>query len=413
MSENKKRVIPDKNKYRNFTAEDLLKDPFFLKSMKEPTLASRSFWKEIEDEGFIEKKEVEVARSLLSALLMRKKTLDESELSSLRKKISQANLRNKKKRRITWATMMAVASILLLAAITTFFLKDKSESRSIMEVASLYKASDYGKDIQIRKGEGQALSISEEDADIEITQQGDWRINSKAVQRTGLAKEEQTEQYSELIVPKGKRSTLLLSDGTRLWVNAGSRIVFPDVFNTTKREIFLDGEIYIEVHPDKSRPFIVNTKSMNVCVLGTSFNMTAYEEDHEQSVVLVTGLVTVSTNNHNRSKLYPNERFCLSEGKSEISAVDPTNYISWKDGWYISDSEDLGLILDRLARYYGKTLVFGNDVSNLKCSGRLNLRDNLIDLLEGLKKTLPITYSENESYIKIQMSNINYQRPME
>ncbi|MDD2436135.1 MAG: FecR domain-containing protein [Massilibacteroides sp.] len=405
MPENKNIEILDKNKYKNFTAEDLLNNSFFLKSIKTPTELSEAFWKETVDEGFIEKKEIDLAKSLLLALSLRKKSLKTNELDSLRKKIDKNNNTNKKIKIIIRITAAAAACILLFVSIHTFFLKEEPTSPSITDVASLFKTNDLGKEIKLKRGAEPIISISDQDANIEINQHGELRINSKAIEETAPVSKENNIEYNELIVPNGKRSTLSLPDGSKLWVNAGSRIVFPATFKGNKREIFLNGEIYIEVYPDKSKPFIVNTSKMDIQVLGTSFNITAYEEDEEQSVVLVTGSVNISTDNQFKKELCPNERFSLTGDKTEIRTVDPGNYIAWKDGWYISESEDFGRLLDRLGRYYGKKVIYNENVSQLKCSGRLNLRDNFVDLLKGLEKTLPITYSEKDYYIEIQMSN--------
>lgn len=77
-----------------------------------------------------------------------------------------------------------------------------------------------------------------------------------------------------MVIPRGKRSVLTFSDGSKVWVNAGTRVIYPTEFEKDKREIYVDGEIYIEVARDEERPFYVRTKDMNVRVLGTKFNVT-------------------------------------------------------------------------------------------------------------------------------------------
>ena len=128
--------------------------------------------------------------------------------------------------------------------------------------------------------------------------------------------------YNQLVIPRGKRSVLTFSDGSKVWVNAGTRVIYPTEFEKDKREIYVDGEIYIEVARDEERPFYVRTKDMNVRVLGTKFNVTAYESEPIRSVVLAQGCVQVETTQTPKAILAPNQMFSSVEGKENISQVD-------------------------------------------------------------------------------------------
>lgn len=112
---------------------------------------------------------------------------------------------------------------------------------------------------------------------------------------------------------------LTFSDGSKVWVNAGTRVIYPTEFEKDKREIYVDGEIYIEVARDEERPFYVRTKDMNVRVLGTKFNVTAYESEPIRSVVLAQGCVQVETTQTPKAILAPNQMFSSVEGKENIS----------------------------------------------------------------------------------------------
>ena len=141
------------------------------------------------------------------------------------------------------------------------------------------------------------IPISGQESQIEYDAKGTVAVNSEKIADVSLNSANSSKrlpEFNQLIVPNGKRSTLILEDGTKLWVNAGSRIVYPVTFADKKREIYVNGEVFLEVTPDKKRPFIVKTKEMDVQVLGTSFNVMAYETDESSSVVLVTGAVQVN-----------------------------------------------------------------------------------------------------------------------
>ncbi len=100
-------------------------------------------------------------------------------------------------------------------------------------------------------------------------------VNSEQLQESVTDEEH---SFNQLIVPNGKRSTLALEDGTKMWINAGSRVIYPNKFKKNKREIYVDGEVYMEVARDEERPFVVKTNMLDVQVLGTSFNVMAYKK---------------------------------------------------------------------------------------------------------------------------------------
>lgn len=201
-----------------------------------------------------------------------------------------------------------------------------------------------------------------------------------------------------MVVPVAKRTFLELADGSKIWVNANTRVVYPVAFEKKKREIYVDGEIYIEVYPDKERPFIVKSKKMDIQVLGTKFDVSAYESKQEVSVVLVSGKVNVKTDNRIESVLKPTDRLSYKKGTTDIQTVNVENYISWKDGFYTFDNECFSTVLDKLSDYYGKKFEYSVAAGALRCSGSLNLDEDMVKVLTGLESTMPVNFTiERES----------------
>ena len=206
----------------------------------------------------------------------------------------------------------------------------------------------------------------------------------------------------ECFVPNGERKQVILPDGSIVWLNANSVLIYPEKFGKT-RTLFLSGEGHFTVTKDKERPFIVKTKEMDVQVLGTSFNVMAYETDESSSVVLVTGAVQVDTKDDEDFRLEPNRMFSYYQGECDIKEVNVNDYILWKDGLYTYRSEHLSVILDRLSRYYGKKISYKFDVADLKCSGKLDMQEDLEVVLDGLSQTAPILYKKiDEEYIVVK-----------
>jgi Fe2+-dicitrate sensor, membrane component len=241
------------------------------------------------------------------------------------------------------------------------------------------------------------LVLSENNTVILNNTESSVKYEEDAIKADGtLILKEESSPYNQLIIPYGKRSTIIFSDGTKAWVNAGSKLVYPAEFDKEKREIYIDGEIYIEVSEDKKRPFVIKTKQMNIRVLGTKLNVSAYEADKTKSVVLLSGSVRISSNAHNKKIiLSPNQMYSDLDNSGSVENVDASIYILWAQGLYQFESEKLGNILTRLERYYGIKIECDDTIAELKCSGKLDLKDDLNKLLAELSRALPIKYRQN------------------
>jgi len=206
--------------------------------------------------------------------------------------------------------------------------------------------------------------------------------------------EDIAEKINRLIVPKGKRSSLLLADGSRIWVNSGTTVEFPSSFSQNERRISIDGEIYIEVEKDPQKPFYVSTQDFDIVVLGTAFNVAAYSEDALQHITVAEGSVSVVMGEAETSNVITrNQQLRILNGNdTEISNVDVYNYTSWREGILRFESEPLSQILTRLSRYYDIDLLFGADIHSVRCSGKLYLFDEWQVVLDNITKVSPVEY---------------------
>jgi len=202
-------------------------------------------------------------------------------------------------------------------------------------------------------------------------------------------------EFLQLVVPRGKRTSLVFNDGTRVWVNSGSKIIYPKIFEPNKREIFLDGEIYIEVAKDRSRPFFVNSKGIRVQVLGTKFNMSVYSEDREKSVILSEGSVNVLSQQSNHTALLkPNQGFFVVDGEASIRNIDAGLFVCWKDNLMKLEAEPLMDIFKRLSRHYAVEFHTNKNLVAEKYTGTLTLSGSLDEVLKTLSFGTPFTYSK-------------------
>lgn len=188
-----------------------------------------------------------------------------------------------------------------------------------------------------------------------------------------------------LKVPFGKRSELILADGSKLWINSGSTVKFPTKFDDDSRTIEIDGEIFIEVSKNQLKPFKVQTSNFDVKVYGTAFNVKAYQDSEDQRVVLVEGAVSVTAQNDMSSLMDPNESLEITPSQLVKKTVDPKVFTSWKNGYLEFDETPIENVLLELSRYYNVTfLETQNEFIGKTCTGKIYLSSNLKDVLETL-----------------------------
>ena len=197
--------------------------------------------------------------------------------------------------------------------------------------------------------------------------------------------------WTRLTVPEGEHVDMTLSDGTRLYVNSGSEVEIPSVFDPEKRKIRMTGEEYLEVAKDAERPFFVETEDFDVRVYGTSFNVSAYPEDGVSSVVLVEGSVAVSAGDMTRF-IEPGQKMEISGGRMDVSDVDVMEYVGWKDRIIITGGQTLDQIMQKLARYYGADISVSDEVAGMMMNGKLDLQEDLSSVLDNLCILLPLEY---------------------
>ncbi len=179
----------------------------------------------------------------------------------------------------------------------------------------------------------------------------------------GREKLKDTVSYNILEVPRCGEYGLRLSDGTVVHLNSMSKLRYPVNFSGDKREVELVGEAYFEVAKNEDMPFVVKTPDYDVTVLGTRFNVFAYEEERISAVTLVGGSVLVSGGNFGISgQLNPDEHFVLDKetGAMEISTVDVHDFIAWKDGKFRFRDVRLEDIMKAFSRWYEVEVVYEN-----------------------------------------------------
>ena len=219
---------------------------------------------------------------------------------------------------------------------------------------------------------------------------------------TYAAKEEAAELvYNELEVPMTGEFNVVLDDGTQVWVNAASHLKYPVQFVGKERKVFLEGEAYFVVTKD-SIPFVVSTSRGDIRVLGTTFNVKAYEEEIAMQATLVEGKVLVAQG-EKEIELAPGEQGTVTaNGEMEKREVDVEEFVGWRTGVYVFRKQALGNIMRDLSRWYGVSVFFQNeDLKQVCFTGNLKRYDTINEFLNVLQRTGDIRYRTNSNTVII------------
>lgn len=215
-----------------------------------------------------------------------------------------------------------------------------------------------------------------------------------------FSQKKHSEQYSCVYntaeTPLGMRSSLILPDGTKVWLNAGSKLTYPVLFSDKYRTVKLIGEAYFEVKKDKNWPFVVTADNMNIIVAGTTFNCNAYPENNQIQTVLVEGQVTVGNVSATSTKVMePGELAIFRKNTQQItkSKVDLEKYIAWKSGKLLFREDKMNLVVEKLQRWYNVDFeIMDKEISDYIYTATF-VDESLDQVLKMLSISAPIRYT--------------------
>lgn len=173
--------------------------------------------------------------------------------------------------------------------------------------------------------------------------------------------ESYTPSLNVLTVPKGGQYKLVLSDGTRVWLNAESSLTYSTLFTGSERRVALTGEGYFEVAKNKEKPFIVEAAGNTIKVLGTHFNINSYGDEQVFTTTLIEGSVQI-TNGSSKRILKPGQQARVTENRMEVVPVNVEDAIAWKDGEFVFRNTPVTAITKQLARWYSLDVEFNDPV---------------------------------------------------
>ena len=260
---------------------------------------------------------------------------------------------------------LAVAAVLLLLLVLVWNKSGQPEATTEKGLV-VYEANDAPRDIVISNGKGQQMVLGHEQPKGIETENATGTEPSIVYQPIddGSIVESHT-----VTIPQGKMLKVVLSDGSEVWVNAGSRLVYPTRFVGSERQVELDGEAYFRVMPDATRPFVVKSHGSYTRVLGTEFNVRSYLDQPEQ-VTLVKGKVEVSMHGNTHKgggenekrwrTLVPGQQLSMVNNQITVKEVDTDVYTYRRDGYFFFDDERMDELMRQIGSWYNVSVVFRN-----------------------------------------------------
>lgn len=207
----------------------------------------------------------------------------------------------------------------------------------------------------------------------------------------------------EIFVPKGQVNQVFLADGTRIWINSETRLITPSIFASKERVVKLSGEAFFEVAKDKNRPFKVEVNGQLIEVVGTAFNVRAYNNSNEIETTLESGQIRLHTGQETMLlKQGEQSVFDKKNNRLFVVKVDPETYSSWKDGRYEFHNKDLNEVFRIIERWYDVEITAdSNDFKGMHFSGVIKRNKDARHFLDLLNHSVPIKYTINADKIQI------------
>lgn len=306
----------------------------------------------------------------------------------------------KKQRRASTLVMYrSIAAVLAICiSVAMYFVVFQSDSDAERIVAS--KNAKYKNDVlpavlgaKVIRANGSEIKV---DDNIHFLEDGSISTSSSDI----IANEEDLPStLNTLVVPTANFISLTLGDGTKVWVNANSRLNFPSKFGQKERRVELEGEAYFEVAKDANRPFYVKSKGAEIKVLGTHFNVAAYS--NQATTTLLEGSVEVSKGNK-KVIIKPGQRADIYDSVIEVQQADLHKEMAWKNNIFYFKGDNIVNIAQQLQSWYDLEVSFSKDVSLLQTyTGEIRRDANLSEVLNMLEFVSDLAFKVDKNKLLI------------
>ena len=315
--------------------------------------------------------------------------------------------RTRKNRRMK--TIIRYAAILTLPIVAAgIFLLQKNDRQTIVSISEVIKPGEH-KAVLITGG-GERITLSDSTLS-PIQEQNGMIVNVTNNKVSYILPEDSlctqgSPIFNTLQIPRGGEYFLTLADGTEVWLNAETEIRYPVQFTGDKRVVYLDGEAYFTVAPDKNKPFTVVSTHASVSVLGTQFNFRAYPDERDVQTTLVSGSVIMQSEKYKQQiKLVPGEQGVLEKNSAKLMTQEVNTYLytAWKAGRFAFRDARLEDLFNILARWYDLSVFYQSpEAKDIRFTGDLNKTDDFKSILKIIEQNERVIFTVNQRTVFIQ-----------
>lgn len=291
------------------------------------------------------------------------------------------------------------AAVCLVIGLVTWFWTGKDESKQPMVVAESIQPGEMKATLKLSTGEeirldGKTEETVSTEGSMQVRNTNDGIIYEQQDTLSGNGRDEN--RFNTLKTSRGGEYSVILSDGTVVYLNSASELRYPVQFNERERIVYFSGEGYFEVAKDRERPFHVVVDDMRIRVYGTEFNVNTFKETRVQTVLL-EGSVGISVKGKQEEyRLKPSQmaEFNRKDLSVEVKDVNPESFVAWKAGFFAFDEESLEEIMNTLARWYDVEVFYvNNDLKNLHFTGHLKRYDQITTILKAIESAVNVKFS--------------------
>ena len=229
-------------------------------------------------------------------------------------------------------------------------------------------------------------------------------IDSKGINYQIPANKPQVKEIQNTLrTLQGMECLITLSDGTRVHLNAETRLTYPVCFSSKERIVQIEGEAYFDVAPDKEHPFIVKTSHTSIRVTGTSFNVRAYADEDTESTTLISGTVRINSGNE-EFELVPNQHYTYNKntGTNTVANVNTDLYTSWESGSFIFLNVPLENVMSYLSKWYGFQYSFEDEAAKqVRIGAYLNRYANMNPIIDMITELNLVNIKQREGILHI------------
>ncbi|SDE66474.1 FecR family protein [Mucilaginibacter pineti] len=295
--------------------------------------------------------------------------------------------KSSRSRIVLWRRVAVAASILVFLSAGLYFAFD-NPSPAVQSVAAMKEDFAPGSNKAILTLSGGRRIILTDAKNGQLAKQGNTVINKTADGKVvyGSGAGEASIAINTMSTPRGGQYHLTLADGTDVWLNAASSITYPAAFTGKNREVEITGEVYFQVAHNAAKPFRVKSKDQMVEVLGTHFNINAYENEASTKTTLLEGSVALSSSDQ-RILIKPGEQSVFNKNRFVVTDADVKEAVAWKNGYFHFVDTDIQTLMRQISRWYDVDVEFVGPISKDTFTGRISRFRNISQVLKIVKSS--------------------------